>query len=184
MSPIMIRCSQVTMFRSRLLSTSVIQRGSDHSFQYLATVMQAFRPFICMAPSPVTAMQHAIGKTEFRADGIRNGRAHRGQIAAAAGHHAAADFQIAGIPIGRRAAVGRNDAAIGQLWAQFPENALGIEQAVVAVQVCTAFDDLPPILHVLDQLSPARRDRSCDSSSGISASSVCLASPLRFTSIG
>ena len=67
MSPVMIRCSHVTWFRSRLFSTSVIQRGSLHSFQYLATVMQAFSPFICIAPSPVRAIATRSGKQNLAA---------------------------------------------------------------------------------------------------------------------
>ena len=57
----MTRCSQVTWFRSRLFSTRQIHLGSDHSFQYLLTVISTFRPFICIAPSPVVAMQTRSG---------------------------------------------------------------------------------------------------------------------------
>src|ERR1700712_3064983 len=67
MSPVMIRCSHVTWLRSRLFSTSVIQRGSDHSFQYLATVMSELIPFICIAPSPVSAIATRSGKQNFAA---------------------------------------------------------------------------------------------------------------------
>src|SRR3954469_8426817 len=55
------------MLRSRLLSTSVIQRGSDHSFQYFATVMSELMPFICIAPSPANAIAMRSGKQNFAA---------------------------------------------------------------------------------------------------------------------
>src|ERR1700743_2185576 len=56
-----MRSSQVTWFRSRLFSTITIRRGSDHSFQYLDIVIITFRPFICIAPSPMNAITTRFG---------------------------------------------------------------------------------------------------------------------------
>src|SRR5690606_42056752 len=50
-SPAIARCSHVTWFRSSLLSTSTMRRGSLHSCQYLAMVSSPLLPSICMAPS-------------------------------------------------------------------------------------------------------------------------------------
>src|SRR4051812_29311081 len=52
----MTRCSQVTWFRSPLLNTHTIQRGSAQRCQYLATVISSAMLFICIAPSPTSAM--------------------------------------------------------------------------------------------------------------------------------
>src|ERR1700760_3916815 len=56
------RCSQVTWFRSSLLKTQQIQFGVAHSRQYLATVISSAMLFICMAPSPTSAM---TGRSEW-----------------------------------------------------------------------------------------------------------------------
>ena len=120
MSPIMIRCSQVTMIK-----IAVVEHQRDPAW------IGPFLPIFGDGDAGIEAVHlhravagdgdaDAVGEAEFRADGIGNRRAHRRQIAAAAGHHAAADFQIAGKPVGRRAAVGRNDAAIGQLLDSVP----------------------------------------------------------------
>src|SRR3954470_5899326 len=50
-----MRCSQVTIFKSRLFKTMITNLGSDHSFQYFAIVINSFIPSICMAPSPTMA---------------------------------------------------------------------------------------------------------------------------------
>src|SRR5207247_10922728 len=44
-----------------------ISRGSLHSFQYLAMVISVFRPFICIAPSPVRAIATRSGKQHLAA---------------------------------------------------------------------------------------------------------------------
>src|SRR5690606_3113579 len=54
-SPESIRCSQVTIFRSRLFKTTISNRGSFQVFQYFATVISSFSPSICIAPSPEIA---------------------------------------------------------------------------------------------------------------------------------
>src|SRR5205823_1713575 len=60
-SPSMTRCSQVTWFRSSLLKTPQIQRGFFHCRQYFATVISSAMLFICIAPSPTTAMTGRSG---------------------------------------------------------------------------------------------------------------------------
>src|SRR3954453_242413 len=60
-SPSMTRCSQVTWFRSSLLKTPQIQRGLFHCRQYFATVISSAMLFICIAPSPTTAMTGRSG---------------------------------------------------------------------------------------------------------------------------
>src|SRR3954468_21816913 len=60
-SPSMTRCSQVTWFRSSLLKTPQIQRGVFHCRQYLATVISSAMLFICMAPSPTSAITGRLG---------------------------------------------------------------------------------------------------------------------------
>jgi len=63
----MARCSQVTWFRSPLLSTITTSRGSAHRFQYFARVMSPLMPFICMAPSPSSAITGRVGCANFAA---------------------------------------------------------------------------------------------------------------------
>src|SRR5438477_10018572 len=60
-SPSMTRCSQVTWFRSSLLKTPQIQRGFFHSRQYFATVISSAMLFICIAPSPTSALTGRSG---------------------------------------------------------------------------------------------------------------------------
>jgi len=57
--------SQVTWFRSRLFSTATMSRGFSHSRQYLPIVMSSLIPFICMAPSPTSAMTGRPGWPNF-----------------------------------------------------------------------------------------------------------------------
>src|SRR6202012_5571184 len=59
--PSMTRCSQVTSLRSWLLNTHTIQRGSAQRFQYFWTVISSAMLFICMAPSPTSAMTGRSG---------------------------------------------------------------------------------------------------------------------------
>ena len=63
----MARSSQVTWLRSWLFSTITISRGFDHSFQYLEMVIITFRPFICIAPSPIKASTTRSGNANFAA---------------------------------------------------------------------------------------------------------------------
>ena len=127
---------------------------------------------------------HAIGEAELGADGVRHRRAHRREVPAAAGHHAAADLQVAGVPVGGGAAVGGDDAVVGQPGAQFPEDPLGIQQVVVAVGVARA--PRPPSTSrvTLSMICSCQARSALRLSSGSKACSVCLASPLRLTSIG
>ena len=80
-SPSITRCSHVTWFRSSLLNTQQIQRGSAHCCQYLATVISSAMLFICMAPSPTSAITGRSGMRELRRDGIGHGGAHRREAA-------------------------------------------------------------------------------------------------------
>ena len=57
----MTRCSQVTWFRSSLLKTQQIQCGFAHWRQYFATVISSAMLFICIAPSPTSAMTGRSG---------------------------------------------------------------------------------------------------------------------------
>ena len=66
-SPAKTRCSQVTIFRSRLFKTSIINFGLDHFFQYLAMVIISFIPIICIAPSPTNATGIFSGQANFAA---------------------------------------------------------------------------------------------------------------------
>src|SRR3979411_656830 len=59
--PSMTRCSQVTSLRSWLLKTQTIQRGSAQRFQYFWTVISSAMLFICMAPSPTSAITGRSG---------------------------------------------------------------------------------------------------------------------------
>ncbi|GAA5231362.1 hypothetical protein GCM10025794_27030 [Massilia kyonggiensis] len=43
------------------MKTHTIQRGSFHRFQYLATVISSAMLFICMAPSPTSAITGRSG---------------------------------------------------------------------------------------------------------------------------
>src|SRR6266545_362583 len=66
-SPSSARCSHVTWFRSRLFSTSTTSRGSLQRCQYFAIVISSFRPFICIAPSPTSAIATRYGCANFAA---------------------------------------------------------------------------------------------------------------------
>src|SRR5437763_1434703 len=59
--PAWMRSSHVTKAKSQLLLTITIKRGSGHCFQYLAMVTSSAMPFICMAPSPASAMTGRSG---------------------------------------------------------------------------------------------------------------------------
>src|SRR4051812_49773607 len=52
----MTRCSHVTWFRSSLFQTQQIHLWFGQRRQYLATVISSAMLFICMAPSPTSAM--------------------------------------------------------------------------------------------------------------------------------
>ena len=56
----MTRCSHVTSFRSSLLNTQTMNRGSDQRCQYFCTVIISARLFICIAPSPTSATAGAV----------------------------------------------------------------------------------------------------------------------------
>src|SRR5688572_1671255 len=51
-----MRCSQVTILRSRLFRTTIIMFGVFQDCQYLLMVNNSSFPFICIAPSPAIAM--------------------------------------------------------------------------------------------------------------------------------
>ena len=66
-APAGAHAEDVTMFKSRLLSTQTMKRGSSHSRQYFDTVMRALMPSICMAPSPTKAMAGRPGNAHLAA---------------------------------------------------------------------------------------------------------------------
>ncbi len=61
----MARCSHVTWFKSGLFRTSTITRGSLHSRQYFEMVINSLMPFICIAPSPASAIATRPGHANF-----------------------------------------------------------------------------------------------------------------------
>jgi len=64
-SPASTRCSQVTWFKSRFLSTRTTSWWLVHSRQYAATSMSAAFPSICIAPSPMHAITGRSGNANF-----------------------------------------------------------------------------------------------------------------------
>ena len=75
--------------------------------QYFATVISSAMLFICMAPSPTSAITGRSGMRELGGDRVGHRGAHRGEPARKRAHHAAADFQIARIPVGAGARIAR-----------------------------------------------------------------------------
>ncbi|GJE53535.1 hypothetical protein GOFOIKOB_6619 [Methylobacterium tardum] len=59
--PSITRCSQVTWFRSSLLNTQQIQVLLDQRCMYFATVISSAMLFICIAPSPTSAITGRSG---------------------------------------------------------------------------------------------------------------------------
>ena len=84
-------------------------------------VMSSARPFICMAPSPAKTIDRPVGVAELGADAVRDARAHGGQVAGQRAAHVAAELQLAGVPVRRRAGVGGHDGVVGQPRRQLAE---------------------------------------------------------------
>lgn len=61
----MARISQVTWLRSWLFQMATISRGSSHRSRYLAAVISSAMPFICIAPSPTSAIAGRSGCANF-----------------------------------------------------------------------------------------------------------------------
>ena len=89
-----------------------------------------------------------------------------------------AELQVAREPVGGRARVGAEDAAVGQPRRELPEHALRVDR-VGRRRWRARSISLPPLLDLVDRSSPARRGPSCARSSGSSACSVSRASPTR-----
>lgn len=61
----MARISHVTWFRSWLFHTATTSRGSSHWWRYFAAVISSAIPFICIAPSPTSAIAGRSGCANF-----------------------------------------------------------------------------------------------------------------------
>ncbi len=92
---------------------------------------------------------------EFRGDGIRHRRAHRRQPARQRTHHAAANFQIARIPVRARAGVARDDRTIGQPRRQFRHHTLRIYLAARRRLRTLVEHALPALVRLHDAVAPA-----------------------------
>src|ERR1700760_3858425 len=148
--PSMTRCSQVTSLRSWLLNTHTIQRGSAQRLQYFWTVMSSAMLFICMAPSPTSAI---TGRSELRPNGVGDRRSHRRHAARERRRLALLYSEVARIPVGARSAVAGDDGVGRQQGRHLPDDALRIDG--IGVRLRAAFELLPPGGRVgLDRLRP------------------------------
>ena len=94
----------------------------------------------------------AVRIGELGRDRIRYAGAHRREIARQRGHHPAADFDVACVPVRRGARVRGQDAIIRQPWRQLPEDALRIER--IGLVHGAPLEHLPPLRHAfLDFIS-------------------------------
>src|SRR5581483_139381 len=149
----MTRCSHVTMFRSRFLSTQTISRGSLHSFQYLATVIISFMPFIWNAPSPTQAIATRSGKANLAAITYGTPGPIVARFPESEPMMPSWNFRSR-VPARRRSRISGDDAAVGQLRRQLPEHALGIDR--LRAGHGALLDELPPLGDFLfDLLAPA-----------------------------
>ncbi len=148
-----------------------MRRGSSHSLRYFAIVKSSALSFICIAPSPTSAMTGRWGYARFRRDRI--GNAGVPMVASDPGearHHPRAEDEIAREPIGRRAGVRREDRSLGQQRGELPKHSLGIDRVRRGHRAFA--DKISPIRE-----STGRRDRAtCDPRSRARAGSTSGAS--------
>ena len=79
-------------------------------------------PFICIAPSPTSAIAGALRMRELRGDRVGHAGAHRGEFAGERRHHArGAASESRANQFAARPGVGADDRAVGKPRRQLPE---------------------------------------------------------------
>ena len=90
---------------------------------------------------------------ELRCDRVGHAGPHRRERARERAHHPLAQPDVARVPVGRRARVGRDDRPIGQALGQLGEEQLGVDPVRALGRALV--HQLPPVGHVrLDLLAP------------------------------
>ncbi len=116
--------------------------GRDHSLQYLAMVMSPLMPSHLHRAVADERDRRPVGIGELGGDGVGHPGPHGGQVARQRCLHAAADFDVAGEPVGRRAGVGGEDGVVGQARGELPEEPLRVDGSAVAHRA--VLEHLPP----------------------------------------
>ena len=123
------------MLPGHLVQVAVVEHQDDEArvrplaSSTCAMVISSLMPFICIAPSPTSAITGRSGIRELGRDRVGHAGAHRGQVARQrAPSCPRAELQVARVPVGRRAGVGGEDAVVGQPRRQLPEDALRVDR--------------------------------------------------------
>ena len=150
----MARISQVTWLRSSLCSTATTSRGSLQRSQYFLTVMSSAMPFICIAPSPTKAIAGRSGWANLAPMTYGTPGPIVARVPDSEPRMPAANLQVAGVPVGRRAGVGGDHRVRRHPVVELPEQPHRVDR--VGLDHRLHAHGLPPAGDVLlDALAPA-----------------------------
>ncbi len=116
----MMRCSQVTWLRSSLLKTQTMKRGSRQERQYFAAVISSAMLFICMAPSPTSAITGRSGWAYLAASASGTAAPIEARPPESDAVIPRTHLQVAREPVGTGAGIAGDDGAVGQARGQLP----------------------------------------------------------------